>query len=184
SGGHLRETLWIESTLRRAAAEVAAADLPDQVAAVFKVIAGDSALAGVVGKTAGFRAAVERQYRVGRQRAEAHRRNIEQRRGIGLPAVPAADVDARLVFQRRYRHRAVCGPLIAGIIDVAMSAERPGLEIALGALVDQRAVFALDRVGVQVALDQILLNLGPDVLDQIAEVTDRSEEHTSELKSR
>ena len=49
----------------RAAAEIARADLPDQVAAVLAVIGADAALAGVMGEAALSRAAVERADRVG-----------------------------------------------------------------------------------------------------------------------
>src|SRR5882757_4453742 len=46
------EFVRIEMTVRSAAAEVAAADFPDQVAAVLAVVAADRTLAGVVREAA------------------------------------------------------------------------------------------------------------------------------------
>jgi hypothetical protein len=66
-----------------AAAEVARADLPDQVAAVHAVVLADRALAGVVREAALLGAAVQRQDGVGRQRAEAHRRDVEHAGVVG-----------------------------------------------------------------------------------------------------
>jgi hypothetical protein len=42
----------VEPSFRRAAAEIAAANLPDQIAAMLAVIAADRAFAGVVGEIA------------------------------------------------------------------------------------------------------------------------------------
>jgi hypothetical protein len=69
--------LLAEAAVVVAAAEVARADLPDQVAAVHAVVLADRAFAGVVREAAALGAAVERQDGVGRQRAEAHRRDVE-----------------------------------------------------------------------------------------------------------
>jgi hypothetical protein len=93
-GGLVREPGRVERALGRAGAEVAAAQLPHQVAAV-EVVAGEAALAGVVGEPARRRADVERAQGVGRQRAEAHRRDVQQRHVVGLRAVRAADPDPR-----------------------------------------------------------------------------------------
>lgn len=67
----------IEMAVGGAAAEIAAAQLPHQIAVVFAVIAADAALAGVVVEVAFGRAEVERADGVGGERAEAHRRNVE-----------------------------------------------------------------------------------------------------------
>jgi len=78
----LAEHLRIEATLLDARAEVAAADLPDRVPAVLEVVLRQAALAGVVGEPTEPRTAVEREDRVRRQRTEAHRRHVQQRRRI------------------------------------------------------------------------------------------------------
>ncbi len=80
-----------------AAAEVARADLPDQVAAVARGGAADRAFAGVVGEAAALGAPVERQDRVGRQRAEAHRRDVEDAGAVRLRHGRAPISDAEVV---------------------------------------------------------------------------------------
>ena len=61
------ETFRVETAVAGAAAEVAAAQFPGQVAAVFTVIGADAAFAGVVGKVAKLRALVQRANGVGAQ---------------------------------------------------------------------------------------------------------------------
>src|SRR5208282_3481296 len=78
------EFLRRKTSLRRAAAEIAGADLPDDIAALFGMIGRQSALAGVMGEAAGLGAAVERANRIGAQRSETHRGNIEDGSRIGL----------------------------------------------------------------------------------------------------
>ena len=63
-GGLVARTRRVEAAVLGARAEVAAADLPHQVAAVCEVVLGEAALAGVVGEAARGRAAVERDERV------------------------------------------------------------------------------------------------------------------------
>jgi hypothetical protein len=92
----LRESLRVEISVRCAAAEIAAADLPDQIAAVLAVIAADRAFAGIVGEIAELGALIERAHRVGRERAEAHCRNVEYRTGVRLLAGAAADLHAEI----------------------------------------------------------------------------------------
>lgn len=86
----------VEPSFRRAAAEIAAANLPDQIAAMLAVIAADRAFAGVVGEIAELGAFIERANGVGRERTEAHCRNVEHGAGVRLFAVPAADFDAKI----------------------------------------------------------------------------------------
>src|ERR1700752_3124584 len=81
-GGDLGEQFGIEAAVAVAAAEITGADLPDDVAAVLAVIGADAALAGVMRETAALRAGIERAHRVGAERAEAHRRYVEDRRRI------------------------------------------------------------------------------------------------------
>src|SRR5579875_4178034 len=92
-GGCPGEQFGREAALGSAAAEIAAADLPDNVAAALAVVATESALAGVVREASELGTPVERANGVGRERAEAHRGNIEERNLIGLGAERPADAD-------------------------------------------------------------------------------------------
>jgi len=78
AGGLLRELARIEAAQFIAAAEIAAGDFPDQVAAEFAMIRTDAALAGVVCEAAHPRTAVERADGVGAECSEAHRRDVQQ----------------------------------------------------------------------------------------------------------
>src|ERR1700722_15641279 len=95
-GGDLGEFLGIEDSVWVAAAEIARADLPDDIAAVLAMVRRKAAFAGVMGEAALFGALVERPYGVGRERAEAHRRNVQGRDRIGFCAVRAADQDPKM----------------------------------------------------------------------------------------
>src|ERR1700740_1124579 len=77
--GNPRELVRIERTVAVAAAEIAGADLPDDVAALLAVIRADAALAGVMREAALFRAGIERAHGVGRERAKAHGGDVEHR---------------------------------------------------------------------------------------------------------
>ena len=85
-GGIVFELLCIKCAIACARAEIPAAQLPDQIAAGAGVIAADAALTCIMRKAAHFRACIQRFNRSGRQRAKAHRRDIEQRSVIGLLA--------------------------------------------------------------------------------------------------
>src|SRR5690606_7134145 len=120
------EALLVEAALGVAAAEVAAADLPDEVAAELAVVAGDRALARVVRETPELGAAIERPDRVGRQRAEAHGRNVEDRSRVRLRAGGCrgarlgdrADGNPEVVRPYLRGHRGMVEPLVAGGVDV------------------------------------------------------------------
>src|SRR3546814_14769031 len=75
--------------------DVCSSDLPDDVAAVGAVIGAETALAGVVIEVAEPRAEVKRLDRIGTERAEAHRRDVEQRGSIGFRALRRAHRWAR-----------------------------------------------------------------------------------------
>src|SRR6185503_15080066 len=63
--GDLGKQIGIEAAVAVTAAEIAGADLPDDVAAILAMIGADAALAGVVGKVALLRAGIERAHGVG-----------------------------------------------------------------------------------------------------------------------
>src|SRR5690606_40895262 len=88
------EALGVEGPVLVTAAEVAAAQLPDQIAAVLQVIGADAPLPGVMGETAELGALVERENSVGAQGAETHRGDIQHRGRIGLSALAVANGDA------------------------------------------------------------------------------------------
>ena len=121
-----------------AAAEIAGADFPDDVAAVLAVIGTDAALAGVMREAALLGAGIQRPHRVGAERAKTHRRDVEDRGRIRLGAIRAADGDAKLLDGTRLRRHRMVHPFIAVAIDVLLGAERPLVEHHLGALIDQR----------------------------------------------
>jgi hypothetical protein len=165
------EALGVEAAVVGAAAEVAAAQLPHQVAAVLAVVGADAALAGVVVEVAEPGALVQRADGVGAERAEAHRRDVEQRGAVGLAALRAADLHAKAagIAQRRRAH-GVADELEAILVHVAQSAEGLVGALVLGPRVDQRALRAGERQLLAVAFEQVLADLRADALDQIADI--------------
>jgi hypothetical protein len=61
-------------------------------------------------------------------------------------------------------------PGVARRVGVEFGAERLLVFDVLGALVDQRALVAVERSPVLVALDHVLMELGPEVFDHEAQV--------------
>ena len=169
-GGDAREQFRIEAAVAIAATEIAGADLPDDVAAVLAVIGTDAALAGVVREPALLGAGIQRAYRVGAERAKAHRRDIEHRGRIRLGAIRAADGDAEFSAATRLRRHRMVHPFIALPVDVLLGAERPLVEHHLGALIDQGAGVAAERHAVLLALEEILPHLRPDLFEQEADM--------------
>ncbi len=163
------EAFRIEATLAIAAAEVAGAELPDKVAATLQVVGRDRALAGVVVETAATGALVEGADRIGRQRAETHRRDVEHAGRIRLRAVRADD-DAEVVAVDPGRRQRMVDPLVVHRIDVLQRAERDHVHRVLGATVDQRALLARERRLDGVAFDEVLAHLRADRLQPVAEV--------------
>ncbi len=132
------EALGVEAAVAGAAAEVAAAQFPGQVAAVFAVIGADAAFAGVMGEVAELGALVEGADGVGTQRAEAHRRYVEHRRRVRLCALRAADhhAERRWVAQGRGAH-GVADKFEARLIHVNQGAEGLVGGFVLGPRVNQ-----------------------------------------------
>ena len=86
-GGIGGKLVGIEAAVVIAAAKVARADFPDQIAAVHAVVGGDGALARVMRKAAALGAGVQRQNGIGAQGPKAHGRDVEHADGIGLGTV-------------------------------------------------------------------------------------------------
>jgi hypothetical protein len=171
-GGLAAEFLRVEGTVFGPAAEIAAAEFPDEIAAALAVITRDAALAGVMVEIAGLGPLVERQDGVARERAEAHRRNVVERGGIGLLAVRAADGDTHVDLAVGLRPDRVVHPAVGAVVDVELRAEGQHVLDVLRAVVDHRPPLARKRPPVLVAFEEILPQLGPDRLEQEAEVAD------------
>ena len=84
------------------------------------------------------------------------------------PTVTRKSSDANL-----RRHQRVIDPLVARGSLIELRAERPLVGIALGALIDDRALLARERRLLVVALEEVLADLGPDELEQEAQVADQ-----------
>jgi len=141
------------------------------LAAKDAVMAADRAFARVVREVAAPGAGVQREDGVGRERAEAHRRDVEEARAVRLGAA-GADDDAKVVRRQHGRLQRVVDPLVADGRDVHLRAERALVGIVLGALVDERSLLARERRRLVVALDEVLADLRPDELEQEPEVAD------------
>src|SRR5690606_33971216 len=163
------ETLGIETALPSAAAEVARAGLPAQVAAVLAVVAGARTLAGIVVESAAPGARREGAHGSGRGRAEAHGRDVEDAGRVRLRPVLAhqhAEV-GRLDLHRPQR---VVDPLVVLAVDVVLGAEGPLVQHVLGALVDDGALLPRERPLVGITLDEVLADLRADRFQAVAEM--------------
>ena len=179
--GVLLKALGTETAVVVAAAKVARADFPDQVATVLAVVPRDRAFAGIVRKTAHLGALIERQDGVGRQRAKAHGRDVEDaglvglcagRDRIGRTARLAADPEAKVsIGQAAGLHRMV-DPLVALLAHIELGAKGPVVGRALGTLVHQRALRPRKRCGLAVAFDEVLPDFGSYEFEQEAQVAD------------
>src|SRR5205807_8989659 len=85
-----------------------------------------------------------------------------------LGARGVAHHDAERFLDDRPRRDRMVHPLEADGIDVVLAAERPHIELHLGALVDDGAAVAAEWRAVLVALEEILPELGPDRLEDEA----------------
>ncbi len=163
------EALLAEAARLVAATEVARADFPDQVAAGLAVVGRDRAFAGIVVEAALLRPGVERADGRRRQRAEAHRRDVEHAGRIGLRAA-AADHDAEIGGIDRRRRQRMVDPFVVHRVGIVQAAERAHVVDALGALVDQGALLARERDLGGVRLDEVLAHLRADRFQAVAEV--------------
>ena len=165
----LGEACLAETAIVVAATEITRADLPDQVAAGFAVVGRDRAFAGVVVEIPALGARVERADGIGRQRAEAHRRDVEHAGRVWLRGF-AADDDAEIVgfdFDRRQR---MVQPFVIDAVHALLAAERDHVVDALRTLVDQSTLLARERDLGGVAFDEVLAHLRADRFQPVAEV--------------
>ena len=171
-GGGLGEAFGGEGAVQVAGAEIATADLPDDVAAGRLVMRGIAALAGVMREVAEVGAGVECADGLGRQRAEGHGGDVEHAGAVGVGAVGAADHHPGLRLLRRAGGDGMLQPLEAGLIDLVLGAEGALVQHHLGALVDQAALVAAEGRAVLLILEEVLAHLRADFLQQEAEVGD------------
>src|SRR5262245_47812483 len=167
---HLLEVLRAERAVRIAAAEIAAADLPDDVAAEFAVILAKAPLPGVMREPADLGALIERANRGRAECAKAHRRDVQQRQRIRFLAARSAHDDPEIVTVGRTRRERVIDPLVIAGIDVLLGAEWALVELALGALIRDRALGAVEGRTVVFALEKILADFRTDLLEQEAKI--------------
>ncbi|MNG94978.1 hypothetical protein D3C76_810200 [compost metagenome] len=165
------EAFRVEAALLGTAPEVAAADLPDEVAAVFAVVGADAALAGVVGEAAQASTLVERGNGVGAEGAEAHGRDVEDRCRVGLAALRPADGNAERggVGGRDRQHR-MADELETGLVRIVERAKGFLGAFVLGPCIHQRALGAGEGQLVVVTLDQVLTDFRANGLDQVTDV--------------
>mmetsp|Transcript_13404 Transcript_13404/g.34050 ORF Transcript_13404/g.34050 Transcript_13404/m.34050 type:complete len:395 (+) Transcript_13404:468-1652(+) len=140
AGGEAVRVEFRGGGVRVAAAEVAGADVPDDVAGRCEVEAGDAALAGVVVEVSRGGAGVECEDGVVGERAVGHGGDVEACGGVGVSAERSADEDALVVGGDFFGPDAVADPLEALGVDVVAGAEGHCVVDVLCALVHDRAV--------------------------------------------
>ena len=175
------EAFGVEAAVVVAAAEVTRANLPDQITAVHPVVLRDRAFTRVVGKATHLGALVQRQHRVGRQRAKTHGRDVEHTHAVGLGAGRrrgrrllrrAAHPDAEVVGRQLGRCHGMVDPLVPLHTHIQLRAKRAVVGLTLGALVHQRTLRPRKRRGFAVTLDEILPDFGADVFQRKPQVAD------------
>ena len=165
-GGSFSEFSRVKPTIRTARPEIARAKLPDQIAAMLSVVRRDAAFAGVMKEAARLCALVQRPDGICGNRAIAHCGNVQKAGGIGVLATgPDLGAKRRMRLGRLWRDRVV-QPFILLFIDIVLGAEGPFVEVALGALVDERPFVAGKRHAVLVALKEVLPHFRADRFQQ------------------
>lgn len=168
--GQLAQLPLVERAVGRAHAELGRAHLPDQVAALLHVVLRPAPLAGVHRDPRPLRPPREGQHRRLAQGAEAHGAD-EQRpaqiEGPLRPALLAQDQGEGLQVLDRDRVQRVpeldLGPVVEGLRPEGQGAIDPlGLAVHLGALLP------VERAFLVVAGEEVLAQLRPDALDQVA----------------
>jgi len=115
---------------------------PNDIPAVFLLIGAEAALARVVRETAHPGAPVQGADRVRGQRAIAHRRNIENGGCVRLFAGRPANRNAKRLTRRLFGRDRMRQPFEARFINVIFGAERPLIEFAFCALIDNGTFIA------------------------------------------
>ena len=107
-----------------------------------------------------------------RARETAHHLLAEMELAVPLREEPGItpDDDPQVIARRLARHHRMVEPLVADRVDVALRAEGHLVELALGALIDDRALVAREGRAVLVAFEEILADLRPYALQHEAEI--------------
>ena len=183
----VHESPHVEATVLVAAAEVGRADLEDDVTAV-AVVRRECALAGVLQAARHRRALVERLDRLARQRTEAHPGDVDHRagsEGVRTSSCPAQHLGGGqhdLLLRVRHRRRPVPGEravlddrIAGGVLDVVVGAEAEVVVLQLGAGIDPAALVTAEGTLLVVAGDDVLPQLGSELLGHEPGVTDDRE---------
>src|SRR5262249_28756985 len=101
-----------------------------------------------------------------RQRAVAHRRNVEDRCRVWMFAIRSADIDAKKLVRGVFGSKGVVQPLVAGLVNIVLRSERALVECTFGALIDNGALVARERHTVLVVLEKVLPHLGANLLEK------------------
>mmetsp|Transcript_21065 Transcript_21065/g.66165 ORF Transcript_21065/g.66165 Transcript_21065/m.66165 type:complete len:363 (-) Transcript_21065:127-1215(-) len=163
----LLEALGVELAVERAAPKVARSNVPDDVPALLEVVPADASLSSVMEEVPLSRSAVERTHSVLRERTVAHGGNVEDGSGVGVGS--RANEHARVLHTYLLGVHGVVCPLVACGVDVLARAKRQGIARTLAALVGNGAPVSGDGVGLELALDEVLPDLGADGLKDIAQ---------------
>ena len=182
---HVLQSRHAEAAVGLAAAEVAGADLPHEIAA-HQVVRRHAALSRALQATRHLAAAVERLHRRPAQRTEAHARDVDDRcRPEGPRPLPgsAHDLGARnpelrvelgisgmVAWQRK---RGVLDDQVVRLqFHLVVGAETEVVVLALGGCVDPPPLVAAERTLLVVVGHDVLAELGADGLQPVAEVAD------------
>ena len=166
------EFVGIEIAVRRAAAEITGADLPDNVAAAREMIRAEAPFPGIMGEVAAPRARVQGMNGGGGQRAETHGRDIEAGGLIGLCALRSADDKPHLVRRHMPRGQGMAGPLIAHLLDIPLGTEGLAVHGLAGALIDHVALLTIIGTAAFIGFDEILVDFRADKFQRIAHMAD------------
>ena len=122
-------------------------------------------------KTAALGSGVQGHDGVGAQRAEAHRRDVEDAGFVRLLA-PGADGDAEVVAGNRAGRDGMHHPLKTSGVYVQLRAKGTLVRLAFGALVDQRALRPREGHGLGIVLNKVLADFGADEFEEKTQMGD------------
>ena len=169
-GGLFGETPGVEHAVGRPAAEIARPDLPDQIAAARDCLTENGGLHG------GSADAPSIGINVAEKGVAWRRLTVHGTPGHGSMPFKAdtlvPDQDPEIVVRKMLGLYRMGQPRVSRVIDTLLRAEGALVLDPLGALIDDRALLARERLLVLVALDQVLPDLGADALEEKAHVAE------------
>ena len=129
------------------------------------MIGADTALTGIMRETALSCPGVQRAHGVGLSAPKLIAEMLKTDAEYGLAQSAPPMVSGFRAAESLRRHR-MMHPFVTLAIDVFLGAERPLVELHLGALIDQRAGIAGERHAVLLALEEVLPHLRANFLEQ------------------